>query len=50
VGGLVLSHLGRLPKRGEQFQMGDLNIKVLRADSRRLHSLLIEKVKAESEA
>ena len=49
VGGLVLSHLGRLPKRGEQFQMGDLSIKVLRADSRRLHSLLIEKVKAESE-
>jgi magnesium and cobalt transporter len=50
VGGLVLSHLGRLPKRGEQFQMGDLSVKILRADSRRLHSLLIEKVKAESEA
>jgi magnesium and cobalt transporter len=50
VSGLVLAHLGRLPKRGEQFRIGDLAIKVLRADSRRLHSLLIEKVKTESEA
>ena len=48
VGGLVLDHLGRLPKRGEQFSIGDLNIKVLRADSRRLHALLVEKIKAES--
>jgi magnesium and cobalt transporter len=50
VGGLVLAHLGRLPKRGEQFRIGNLEVKVLRADSRRLHSLLIEKVKSESEA
>ena len=28
VGGLVLAHLGRLPKRGEQFRIGDLNFKV----------------------
>ena len=48
VGGLVLSHLGRLPKRGEQFRVGDLNIKVVRADSRRLHALLVEKVRTES--
>jgi magnesium and cobalt transporter len=50
VGGLVLSHLGRLPKRGEQFRIGDLSIKVVRADSRRLHSLLVEKVRTESAA
>jgi magnesium and cobalt transporter len=50
VGGLVLSHLGRLPKRGEQFRIGDLNIKVVRADSRRLHALLVEKVRTESAA
>jgi magnesium and cobalt transporter len=50
VGGLVLSHLGRLPKRSEQFRIGDLNFKVLRADSRRLHSVLVEKVRAESPA
>ncbi len=48
VGGLVLDHLGRLPKRGEQFSIGDLNIKVVRADSRRLHALLVEKIKVES--
>ena len=50
VGGLVLSHLGRLPKRSEQFRMGDLNFKVLRADSRRLHSVLVEKMRTESPA
>ena len=43
VGGLVLSQLGRLPKRGEQIVIDELNIKVLRADSRRLHLLLVEK-------
>ena len=43
VGGLVLSRLGRLPKRGEQLALDDLSVKVLRADSRRLHLLLVEK-------
>jgi magnesium and cobalt transporter len=50
VGGLVLAHLGRLPKRGEQFRIGDLSFKVVRADSRRLHSVLVEKVRTESAA
>jgi magnesium and cobalt transporter len=50
VGGLVLAHLGRLPKRSEQFRIGDLNVKVLRADSRRLHSLLVEKTRTETAA
>jgi magnesium and cobalt transporter len=49
VGGLVLAHVGRLPKRGETFRIGNLDIEILRADSRRLHSLLIEKVKDKSE-
>ena len=43
VGGLVLSRLGHLPKRGEQIAIDDLTFKVLRADSRRLHLLLVEK-------
>jgi magnesium and cobalt transporter len=43
VGGLVLSKLGRMPKRGEQFAFDTLTVKVLRADSRRLHLLLVEK-------
>ena len=43
VGGLLLSRFGRMPKRGEQLGFDNLNFKVLRADSRRLHLLLVEK-------
>jgi magnesium and cobalt transporter len=43
VGGLVLSYCGHLPKRGEAIDIGELRFTVMRADSRRLHLLLIEK-------
>jgi magnesium and cobalt transporter len=43
VGGMVLKAAGRLPKRGEHIAVGDLVFTVLRADSRRLHSLLVER-------
>ncbi len=43
IGGLVLKQFGRVPKRGEQLSIENLNFKVLRADSRRLHLLLVEK-------
>ena len=43
VGGLVIKHLGRLPKRNEIVQIGNLRIQVLRADSRRVHTLLIDR-------
>ncbi len=42
LGGLVIHHLGRLPKRGETVQLGGLRIQVLRADSRRVHTLLVD--------
>ena len=42
IGGLVVSKFGHLPKRGEQVSFDRLNCTVLRADSRRLHSILIE--------
>lgn len=42
IGGLVIHHLGRLPKRNETVTLDRLRIQVLRADSRRVHSLLIE--------
>jgi magnesium and cobalt transporter len=42
IGGLVVSKMGHLPKRGEQVSFDGLNFTVLRADSRRLHSLLVE--------
>lgn len=46
VGGMVLKAAGQLPKRGDQFEIGELAFSVLRADSRRLYSLLVERKKA----
>jgi magnesium and cobalt transporter len=45
VGGLVLSQFARMPKRGDQISFDDLSVRVLRADSRRLHLLQIVKTK-----
>jgi magnesium and cobalt transporter len=44
VGGLVLQRFGRLPKRGEAITIGGLRIQVLRADSRRLHTLQVQRL------
>ena len=44
VGGLVINRFGRLPKRGESVTMGGLRFQVLRADSRRLHSLQVQQL------
>ena len=44
VGGLVLRAFGRLPKRGEVTTLDDHRFRVLRSDSRRLHTLQVEKV------
>ncbi|MEW5865031.1 MAG: transporter associated domain-containing protein [Pseudomonadota bacterium] len=46
IGGLAIAHLGRLPKRGETFTLGGLRFQVLRADSRRVYTLIVEKPKA----
>jgi magnesium and cobalt transporter len=46
VGGMVIHHLGRLPKRGEVVQVDGLRIQVLRADSRRVHTLLVDRPQA----
>jgi magnesium and cobalt transporter len=48
VGGLVLKAAGQLPKRGEIIEIGNWQFTVLRADSRRLHSLLVEQNLASS--
>ena len=42
VGGLVIHHLGRLPKRNEVVTIDGLRMQVLRADSRRVHTLLVD--------
>jgi magnesium and cobalt transporter len=49
VGGLVLQAAGQLPKRGDHVHVGGLTLTVLRADSRRLHSLLVEPKTADAE-
>ncbi|MBR0568290.1 CBS domain-containing protein [Azoarcus sp. L1K30] len=46
VGGLVIRQFGRLPKRGETVELEGLRIQVLRADSRRVHTLVVERIPA----
>jgi len=45
VGGLVIARLGHMPKRGESILIDGLRFVVLRADSRRLHTVQVERVK-----
>ncbi len=44
VGGLVLKAFGRLPKRGETTTFDKFRFRVVRADSRRLYTLQVEKL------
>ncbi len=44
VAGLVIARLGRLPKRGESVNLDGLRVTVLRADSRRLHLVSVQKL------
>jgi magnesium and cobalt transporter len=45
VGGLVIAHLGRLPKRGETVVIDGVRFQILRADSRRVYTLLVDRPK-----
>jgi magnesium and cobalt transporter len=49
VGGLVLKAAGQLPKRGERITIDGMIFTVLRVDSRRLYSLLVERKPVEDE-
>jgi len=44
VGGLVVQAFGRLPKRSESTVLDGLRFRVIRADSRRIHTLQVERV------
>ncbi|HEX9278268.1 MAG TPA: transporter associated domain-containing protein [Casimicrobiaceae bacterium] len=44
IGGLVLQAFGRLPKRGEATTIGNFRFKVVRADSRRIYTLQVERL------
>jgi magnesium and cobalt transporter len=49
IGGLIVNKFGHLPKRGDQITIDNLEIKVVRADSRRLHSVTIHVLKPKDE-
>jgi magnesium and cobalt transporter len=44
IGGLVANHLGRMPRKGEEFEINHLRFEVLRSDARQVHVLLVEKL------
>ena len=41
IGGLLMQEFGRLPRRGETIQIGDLEFRILRADRRRIDLLRV---------
>jgi magnesium and cobalt transporter len=44
VGGLLICHFGHLPRRGEDAAIGGWRFQVLRTDSRRIYTLLAERL------
>ncbi|MGZ8271606.1 MAG: HlyC/CorC family transporter [Methylophilus sp.] len=42
IGGLVVNKFGHLPKRGDAVNIENIRVTVVRADSRRLHSIMVE--------
>jgi magnesium and cobalt transporter len=44
VGGLITQKLGRMPLRNEMVMLDNFRFQVLRADSRRLHTLLVDRL------
>jgi magnesium and cobalt transporter len=47
VGGLLIGRFGKLPKRGDAITIDSYRFQVLHADSRRVHTVLVEKAKDE---
>jgi len=43
VGGLIIHHLGRLPKQGEKIQIKGLSLEILEVDQKRIKKLRIKK-------
>lgn len=44
IGGFVIDHLARMPRKGELIEIANLRFEILRADARQIHVLLIEKL------
>jgi len=49
IGGLVTNHLGRVPRKGDSFDIENLRFEVLRADARQVHVLTVEKMPVATE-
>jgi magnesium and cobalt transporter len=47
IGGLLIGRFGKLPKRGDAITIDGYRFQVLHADSRRVHTVFVEKVKDE---
>jgi magnesium and cobalt transporter len=43
IGGLLLQRFGRMPKRGDRENVANLDFEILRADSRRVHVILVKR-------
>lgn len=48
IGGLVANHLGRVPRKGDVFDIDNVRFEVLRADARQVHMLLVQKLQEAS--
>ncbi len=44
IGGLILKAFGHVPKRGEFIEFENFNIKILRADKRRIHLMRFTRI------
>ncbi|MCA1325183.1 HlyC/CorC family transporter [Herbaspirillum sp. alder98] len=44
IGGLVANHVGRVPRKGDEFDIDGLHFEVLRADARQTHVLLVSTI------
>ncbi len=44
IGGLVTDRFGRVPRRGDAVEFGDVRFEVLRADARQVHLFLVNRV------
>ena len=50
IGGLLLNHLGHIPKRNEECSIGSFHFKVLHADKRRIRLLQVTRIKQANDA
>jgi putative hemolysin len=50
VGGFVMTHLGKIPRAGDQFEWGGLKIEVLDMDRNRVDQLLVQQTSSSAQA